>query len=302
MEIAAETLVVADFIFLEAVFQLAGADQADAARMARFHAFARVYHPFQRQVVVGQRVFKLAQVLIGITQIVIGPRKVRRQARGFIVEDQAFIGAAFLGQHGGQRIPQDRLMRHAVDRGPQGFNRRIGFAQVALHAAQIVVAQGRVGAGGDVKAEHLGRALGQLQVPGGEAQIDQQLGIFGIQMEGAFIGHQRLVQMAHPLQRHGQHMKGLGILGIGFGRLQRPLAGLDDVALAPGPDGALQRHVGAMARLGLGHLVDQGFQLVQRLHARVHAGQRVNALEWGGLCHGISRLCENQAANKAIHV
>ena len=241
-------------------------------------------------------------MLIGIAQIVIGAGKVRRQAGGFVVEDQAFIGAAFLGQHGGQRIPQDRLMRHAVDGGPQGFDRRIGFAQVALHAAQIVVAQRRVRAGGDVKTEHLGRAFGQLQVPGGEAQIDQQLRVFRVQLEGALIGHQGLVQVTHALQRHGQHMEGLGILGIGFGRLQRPLAGLDDVALAPGPDRALQRHVGAVARLGLGRLVDQVFQLVQRLHARVHAGQRVNALKWGGLCHGMSRLCENLAAIKAIHV
>ena len=66
---------------------------------------------------------------------------------------------------------------HAVDRGAQGFDRHIGLAHVALHAAQIVVAERRVRAGGDIEPEHLGRAFGQLQVPGGQAQIDQQLRI-----------------------------------------------------------------------------------------------------------------------------
>ena len=131
-------------------------------------------------------------------------------------------------------------LRHAVDRGAQGFDRRFGLAQIALHAAQIVVAQRRIRAGVDIKLEHPRRAFGQFQIPGGEAQIDQQLRIFGIELEGAFIGHQRLVQMAHPLQRHGQHMKGLGIGVVDLGRLQRPLAGAHDLAPAPGADAALQ--------------------------------------------------------------
>ena len=245
MEIGAETLVVADFIFAPALLQLAGADQADAARMPRLHPLLGIDHPFQRHVIGLERVFQLTQMLIGIAQIVIAARKVGLKPHGLIVEDQAFLGPAFLGQNGGQRIPQDGFVRHLVDRCLQGIDGDIGLAQVALHAAQIVVAQRRVGAGGDIQLEHLRRAVGQLHVPGRQAQIDQQFRVFGVQFEGALISHQRLVQMAHPLQRHGQNVERLGIFVIGLGRLQRPLAGLDDVAATPDADGALEQDVGA---------------------------------------------------------
>ena len=139
--------------------------------------------------------------------------------------------------------------------------------------------------------EHPGRAVGVLQIPGDQAQIDQQFGIFGIQLEGPFIGHQRLVQMAHALQRHAQHVKGLGIAAVQLDGLQRPFAGFGDIALAPYPEAALEGDIGTAAHLFGGELIDQDFQLVEGFDPGVNAGQGIHGLQCGGFGHRVpSRL------------
>ena len=61
----------------------------------------------------------------------------------------------------------------------------------------------------------------------------------------------------------------------------------------------LSSDVGAVAGLFPHHLVDQGFQLVERLQAGIHAGKRVHGRLGKGLGHRRS-LLENQPAIKAL--
>jgi hypothetical protein len=91
--------------------------------------------------------------------------------------------------------------------------------------------------------------------------------------------------VAHPLQRHGEHVKSLGIFAVGLGGLERPLARLGEVALAPGPHRALQRDIGAVPGPFPDHLVDQFFQLVDSLKAGIHPCTRIQCRLWQGLGH-----------------
>jgi len=222
-----------------------------------------------------QRFLQHAQMGIGIAQIVMQPREIGIEPHGLVVEDEALLGAAFLGEHRRQCVPQDRLLRHAEDGTAQRIDRRLRLAHVAQDAAQIVVTERAVGAGLDVMREHPRRAVILLQVPCDESEIDQQFRIVGIELERAAVGDERLVDMPHPLQRHAEHVIGLGVALVLVGRGQRELSGLHDVAAAPRPDGTPEDRVGFAPRHRGVSLFMQLLELGQRRHLGVEAGQRI---------------------------
>ena len=96
--------------------------------------------------------------------------------------------------------------------------------------------------------------------------------------------------MAHALQRHAQNMEGLGVFTVGLGRFQRPLRRLDDIALAPGLDAALQRDIRPVTGLFPGHFVNKSFQSVDGLQPGVHPGKGVHRRLGQGLGHVGIRL------------
>ncbi len=77
-------------------------------------------------------------------------------------------------------------------------------------------------------------------------------------------------------------------------------AGLDDVALAPGLNAALERDIGAVAGLFPGHFVNKSFQLVERLQPGIHAGERVHRGLGQGLGHVQSGLENQPSSNRLI--
>ena len=107
-----------------------------------------------------------------------------------------------------------------------------------------------------------------LQVPGGQAQIDQQFGIFGIELRRR--AHRSPAPCADgpSLQRHAKHMKGLGVGLVGVGRGERELAGARDVAAPPRLDRAAQDAVGFAARRAASSSSCKRFELGERLRMR----------------------------------
>jgi hypothetical protein len=92
------------------------------------------------------------------------------------------------------------------------------------------------------------RAFDHFQVPRRQPEIEQEIGIVGVDLEGPLIGDERLVQMPHALKRHGQHVIGLSVAAIRLGRFERELACTRDVSAAPVPDRAAKKAVRLAAR------------------------------------------------------
>ena len=91
---AAEFVVVADFVFLEAVLQLAHRHQADAARMHRFDALVMVGRERQRGIVGRERFFVAAEMNVGVAEIVPDAGEFRIEPQRLLIEDEAFLDAA----------------------------------------------------------------------------------------------------------------------------------------------------------------------------------------------------------------
>ncbi len=106
-------------------------------------------------------------------------------------------------------------------------------------------------------------------------RLSRQVGIVRIEREGAFIGHQRLVQMAHLLQRHRQHVEGLGVGVVDLGRAQRQLGRAHDVAAPPALDRAAHQAVRfAPRQCGVDVFVKR-LEFRQRPGLRADAGKRL---------------------------
>ncbi len=286
MHIGAETLLVADFVFAKSFLQSAHSDQADAAGMFALALFAFVDGALKGVIVSLQRFLQPAQMLKGITEIVIRPRETGIQPDRFLIEDQALLGAAHLCQHRRQRIPQHCFGWHAQNGAAQRFDRGCLLPHVALDAAQIVVAEGRIRARSNKEAKHLRSAVAHLQIPGRQPEIDKKLRIFRVERVGMFICHQRLVLMPHLLERHAKNMKGGRILRIRVGCFERKLACAHHVAALPRLHRTPERAVRFPADGRCFGRFFQHLQLGKGLLLRADCGERSEAGCGGKLRHG----------------
>src|SRR5690242_17725425 len=192
MHISAETLVIANFIFPPTFLQPSHSDEADAARMLAFALIGFVDGPFKRLIVGSERFFQSTEMLKSIAKIMIWAREAGIESDRFLIKDETFLSASHFGQHGCERIPKNSFGRHARECAAQCFDSDCLLAHVALNATKIIVTEGRIWTGGNEEAEHLFRALLYFQIPSRQAEVDEQLRIFGVEFDSALICHQRL--------------------------------------------------------------------------------------------------------------
>ena len=212
MDIGAEGGIVADFVFAEAFFEPAHADQADAARMAAFADIGGVDGAGQAFVIGLERLFEPAQMRIGVAEIVPGPREAGIEPDRLAIEDEAFLGRGPLRP---ARSPANSIapLPSACDRW-----RRAAFR------SQSSDRPCRTGCCRDccIRAANPGsaRCIGGTCRPHRHVifrfqavrpRLSRRSGSSGSSAKAFSIGDERLVQMAHLLERHRQNMIGLGI-------------------------------------------------------------------------------------------
>src|SRR4030095_6927711 len=91
-------------------------------------------------------------------------------------------------EQGVWRVPQSRLIGDAVDRASDDLDRLLDIASIAHHAGEIVVALRTVGARLDIEPEHALRPVHAPRVPRGQTEIEDQIRIVRLELEGLLIG------------------------------------------------------------------------------------------------------------------
>jgi len=180
----AEARIVAYFVLAPTLFQVTHADEAAAARMKSFDPFRSIDARASACHKASSASFKRPDANKR-SRYVIGPRERRIEADGLLIKLHAFVGHAVFDQDRRQRIPQHRFLRASDDRRAQGLDGRDHLALLALDHAQIVEPSGESGRAA-MNRRNIFAARRSFSDSTPLAQIEQQIGIVGIERECAF--------------------------------------------------------------------------------------------------------------------
>jgi len=156
-----------------------------------------------------------------VAQIMIDARHPRGETQRFFVKAARFGHQAVLHRNGAERVPKFGIVRNFINRAAQNLDRLFLATHIAQDAAQIVVAKVIVRTQLNKQAEEFFRRFVHLKALRHHAEIHIEFGVFGIELEGALIHFERLMQFAEPLKRERERVKCLRAMRVSAGHLHR---------------------------------------------------------------------------------